>query len=400
GGFGGGAAATVKAGDQVIIGTPATWQTVTVSSVSGGGPGGMTLVISPALKAAHVTRENVMYPGTGLELEAPLKFTHSANLPFSDRGTGITFSPATAFAHSSNEPVTALGTGIMLDGPLAHAHAVDAVVHDAAVTTAGYQGSPAPNQWFGGPAMSSAAGNITLRDAQGLVVDSLNYGLVVDPWAAEGFQGNTPTETSGCKAPALSLGGGGNGRPAATINEPARSAGRFPDGADTDSNCADFHVQAAATLAAASAVGATNIKVASVEGFSAGQTLMIGAGPEMESVTIANVGTPGASTTGGAVAAGATSIPVANAFGFRPGQTITIGEGADAETVTVAAGGRRGAPVVMIESPLKSAHAAGTQVAGTGITLTSGLTHAHASGASVADHVPTPGAPNEYTASR
>jgi hypothetical protein len=403
GGFGpnAGGASPVKAGDQVIIGTPATWQTVTVSSVSGGGQGGMTLAISPALTAAHVTRENVMYPGTGLELEAPLKFTHSANLPFSDRGTGITFSPATAFAHSSNEPVTALGTGITLDAPLARAHATDAVVHDAAVTTAGYQGSPAPNQWFGGPALSPAAGAIVLRDAAGLVVDSLNYGLVVDPWAAEGFQGNTPRETSGCRVPALGAAGGGGGfRAAAPVAEPARSAGRFPDGADTDSNCADFHVQSAATLAAASAPGATNIKVASVDGFSVGQTLMIGMGADMETATIASVGTPGASTTDAALAAGATSIPVANAFGFRPGQTIVIGEGADAETATVAAGGRRGAPAVTIDAPLKNAHPAGTQVAGTGITLTSALTRAHASGASVADHMPTPGAPNQYTASR
>src|SRR6185312_13142105 len=207
GGFGGGAENAVKAGDEVIIGSPATWQTVTISSVSAGGQGGMTLAISPALKEAHVARENVMYPGTGLELEAPLKFTHSANLPFSDRGTGITFEPATAFAHSSNEPIQALGTGIQLDSPLGNSHGVEVV----------------------------------LRDAAGLVVDSLNYGLEVDPWAAEGFQGNTPTETSGCRAPAVSLGGGGNGRPAAAINEPSRSVGRFPDGADTDSNCEDFH---------------------------------------------------------------------------------------------------------------------------------------------------------------
>ncbi len=30
---------------------------------------------------------------------------------------------------------------------------------------------------------------MVLRDAAGLVVDSLNYGLLVDPWAAEGYQG-------------------------------------------------------------------------------------------------------------------------------------------------------------------------------------------------------------------
>ena len=134
------------------------------------------------------TGEAVVAQGTGLDLAAPLKFNHAANLPFSDRGTGISFKPATAFAHSSNEPVQPLGTGITLDSPLAKDHAIDAVVRDAAVTTAGYQGTPAPNQWFGGPALSPSAGNMVLRDAAGLVVDSLNYGGLVDPWAAEGYQ--------------------------------------------------------------------------------------------------------------------------------------------------------------------------------------------------------------------
>ncbi len=409
GGFGGGP--TVAAGDQVRIGTPANWQTVTISAVSAGGQGGgqggpqgggTTLTFSPALTVAHAASENAMFLGTGLELTAPLKFNHAANLPFNDRGTGISFSPATAFAHLSNEPIQALGTGIMLDSAVTKEHAIDAVVYDAAVTTAGYQGSPAPDQWFGGPAILPAAGSIVLRDRAGLVVDSLSYGLSVDPWATEGFQGNTATQTNGCKVPALggAGGGGGFGRAAAPVAEPARSAGRFPDGNDTDSNCRDFHMQSAATLAAAAAAGATNIKVASVEGFSAGQTIMIDSGANMETATVANVGTPGASTTDAAVAAGATSIPVANAFGFRPGQTITIGEGADQETATVAAGGRRGAPAVTIDAPLKNAHAAGTQVAGTGITLTSALTRAHTSGSQIADDVPTPGAPNKYTASR
>ena len=57
--------------------------------------------------------------GTGLDLAEPLKFNHSANMPFSVRGTGISFQPATAFAHSSNEPLLPLGTGITLDKPLA-----------------------------------------------------------------------------------------------------------------------------------------------------------------------------------------------------------------------------------------------------------------------------------------
>jgi hypothetical protein len=165
--------------------------------------------------------------GTGLTLADPLQFDHASNLPFSDWGTGITFTPATKFAHASNEPVQALGSGITLDQPLAHDHAVNAVVRDAAVTTAGYQGAKAPNLWFGGPTLSTGAGSMVLRDASGLVADSLNYGLVVDPWSAEGYQAGSPG--SGCKA-AVPASTGANGR----------SMARFPDGADTDSNCGDF----------------------------------------------------------------------------------------------------------------------------------------------------------------
>src|SRR5206468_2943759 len=125
--------------------------------------------------------------------------------------TGISFKPATAFAHSSNEPVQPLGTGITLDSPVARDHAIDAVVRDATVTTAGYQGTPAPNQWFGGPVLSNAAGAMVLRDAAGLVADSLNYGLFVDPWASEGYHGKSGAGEGGCRVASPGAGRGGFG---------------------------------------------------------------------------------------------------------------------------------------------------------------------------------------------
>ena len=256
-------------GDKMTVGTPANHETVTITAVGAPGPTGTSVDFTPALANVHLAREDAVAHGTGLDLAAPLKFKHAANMPFSARGTGISFTPATAFAHSSNEPVQPLGTGITLDKPLAKAHAIDAVVRDAAVTTAGYQGTPAPNQWFGGPALSTSAGTMVLRDAAGLVVDSLNYGLLVDPWASEGYQATSGAGESGCRVPSPGAGRGfgGFGGPAApAVATPHRSAGRFPDGADTDSNCNDFLLQAATTLSAASAVGATNIKVASVAG--------------------------------------------------------------------------------------------------------------------------------------
>jgi hypothetical protein len=195
-------------GDKIIIGD-GTRQTVAITAIDASSPHGADVTFTPALAQSHINDEEVTEPGSGLDLAAPLRFSHAANLPFSDRGTGITFQPATAFAHISNEPVQPLGTGITLSQPLSRNHAIDAVVRDAAVTTAGYQGTPAPNQWFGGPELATIyplfgrniiinQGSMVLRNAAGLVVDSLNYGALVDPWAAEGDQAASGMGASGC----------------------------------------------------------------------------------------------------------------------------------------------------------------------------------------------------------
>ena len=239
---------------------------------------------------------------------------------------------------------------------------------------------------------------MVLRDAAGLVVDSLNYGGLVDPWAAEGYQAASGSGQSGCRVP--SPGATRGFGPAASTPRSNRSAGRFPDGIDTDSNCTDFLLQAATTLPAASAAGATNIKVANVAGFDAGQTIMIDTGANLETAVIATVGTAGATTVGAATDVGATVIPVASAIGFSAGQTITIDSGANSETAVVASTTLRGAATITVAAPLKFAHAAGAQVSGTGITLTAALTRAHASGTQVFSDVPTPGAANTYHSSR
>jgi non-reducing end alpha-L-arabinofuranosidase len=393
-------------GDKLTVGTPANHETVSITAVGAANPAGAGVTITPALARAHLNREFVVAQGTGLDLAAPLKFPHAANLPFSVRGTGISFTPATAVAHSSNEPVQPLGTGITLDSPLARDHPIDAVVRDAAVTTAGYQGTPAPNQWFGGPVLSPAAGAIVLRDAAGHVADSLNYGLLVDPWASEGYHGKSGSGEAGCRVttPGPGRGGfGGRGGPAAPVTTPHRSAGRFPDGFDTDSNCTDFQVQPATTIAAASATGATNIKVTSVADFAAGQSIIVDTGASVETAAIATVGTSGATTAGAATAAGGTVIPVASGAGFITGQTITIDSGANVETAVVASanfGGRGGGATITVSAPLTLAHAAGAQISGSGITLTAALTRPHDGGAQVVGDLPTPGAPNKYSSRR
>jgi hypothetical protein len=396
-------------GDKLTVGTPANREVVTITAVGTGGPTGTGIDVVPAFAKAHGNAEGIVVPGTGLDLAAPLQFNHVANLPFGDRGTGITFQPATAFAHSSNEPVQALGTGITLDSPLAKDHAIDAVVRDASVTTAGYQGTPAPNQWFGGPALFTNAltfgdrtvtinaGNMVLRDAAGLVVDSLNYGGVVDPWAAEGYQATSGSDKSGChvRAPGL-VAGFGPFNPAAAASN--MSAGRFPDGTDTDSNCTDFLIQPAATMPNGSAAGATNIRVSNVADFAAGDTITVDTGASRESAVIATVGTPGATTLAAATNAGATSVRVFGVAGFSAGQTITIDSGANLETAVIGsvAFGRGGATIT-VTAPLTLAHAADAQVSGTGITLTAALTNAHGTGTLVESGAPTPGAPNQYS---
>jgi hypothetical protein len=345
-------------------------------------------------------------PGTGFDLAEPLKFNHSSNLPFSARGTGISFEPASSFVHSSNEPVLALRYSITLDQPLANDHQIDDVVRDEKVTTAGYQGTKAPDQWFGGPTLSASAGNMMLRDADGNVVDGLNYGGLVDPWAAEGYQATSGAGANGCIVTSPSMGRGFRMGPSTPTSQPNRSAGRFPDGKDTDSNCSDFLVQSVVTISAPAAKGSNNIKVSGVRDFVPGQKIIIGSGTDSEYTVIASVGTPGGSTVSSAARAGTTVILVSGVAGFNAGQTINIGNGANLEMAIVAniTPGRRrfGAPgsipadTITVAKPLKYAHSAGAQVSGSGITLATPMTMAHEIGTQVAANVPTPGESNQY----
>jgi hypothetical protein len=195
--------------------------------------------------------------------------------------------------------------------------------------------------------------------------------------------------------------------PSAPTSQPDRSAGRFPDGKDSDSNCSDFLVQSVVTISAPAAKGSNNIKVSGVADFVPGQHIIIGSGTDLENIVIATVGTPGGSTVSSASKAGKTVILVSGVEGFNAGQNISIGNGANLETAVVAniSPGRRrfGAPgsipadTITVAKPLKYAHAAGAQVSGSGITLASPLNMAHNIGSQVAGNIPTPGKPNKYT---
>jgi hypothetical protein len=236
---------------------------------------------------------------------------------------------------------------------------------------------------------------MVLRDASGVVADSLNYGGLVDPWAAEGDQAASGARQSGCYVPAP----GSVFEPWSTLVTPIAtdtSAGRFPDGADTDSNCTDFLTQAVATLSATPPAGATNIKVTSMEGFHPGQTILIDSGANLETAVISTTGTPGATTLSTSTQVGATVLHTANVTGFAKGQTISIGDGANSETAVISSITARGGAKITLAAPLARAHASGGQISGSGISLTTPLARAHASGAQVSDDLPTPGAPNQY----
>lgn len=349
-------------------------------------------------------------PGTGLELEEPLKFAHASNMPFSVNGTGISFEPATKYDHSSNEPVLPLVYAIELSEPLAMSHDIDDVVFDKNVTNAGYQGEIAADQLFGGPALSASQGAMVLRDAKGLVVDGLNYGGVVDPWLSEGHQGLNRANGNFVQAPA----GGNRGRfgaPAAQTISPDLSSGRYPDGDDSDDNRADFNIQRSTNIAADAVAGDNNIKVSNVFNLKEGQTIIIGNGNNRESVTISSVGTAGGTTLTANVSAGSKKLLVSSSQNFSAGQEITVGNGDNVEGVQIAsiAAARRGfyfggmnrntptpPDTIILASPVRKSYKVGNIMSGTGVNLSAPLTKDHKNGDALVSSVPTPGQANRY----
>ena len=218
------------------------------------------------------------------------------------------------------------------------------------------------------------AGSMVLRDAAGLVADSLNYGGLVDPWAAEGYQATSGAGQSGCRVASPGPGLGPPDPPRRSTG--ARAASRTAS--TPDSNCADFLLQPVTTLSAASAAGASNIKVAGVADFAPGQTIMIDTGANLETAVIATVGTAGATTISAATNAGRDGYPGRQRGGFQLGAEHRHRQRREPRN-----GGCRSLSPAAEEapqsplSPLTLAHAAGAQVSGTGITLAGALTRAH-----------------------
>ena len=332
--------------------------------------------------------------GTGLDIAEPLKFHHASNMPYSVNGTGITFEPATKHAHYSNEPVLALCFSLELEQPLKSAHAINEPVQAG---TAGFAGTP--DLVFGGPALSESAGNITLRDAKGNIADALNYGLVVDPYLAEGYQADSGLEEDGNFVPVpypgrrFGFGFGGPQPQTASL-----SAGRFPDGADLDDNKNDFRVQRAMNLQMPVGPGATNLKVSSVDGLVEGGPIVVGNG---EVLTVAKIGTPGATLLQGNSGAGARTIVVASAQNFAPGQDVLVGDELAVVAEAIIPRGwwmprEQQENKLVLTAPLRKAHKSGEPIVGTGVTLSAPLQAGYPAGAAVSTAKPTPGAANQY----
>ena len=159
------------------------------------------------------------------------------------------------------------------------------------------------------------------------------------------------------------------------------TAGSTGSGITLTAPLAKAHVLGGSVLTVTPA-GTTNIKVASVANFTAGQSITVDWGANTETVTIASVGTAGLAGTGitltsgltmahggnmpviALTAVGTTNIKVGSVTNFVVGQSILVDSGTNQETATIAAVGTTG-------------------VGGTGITLTSGLTLPHQTGAMV-----------------
>ena len=337
-------------------------------------------------------------PGTGLDIAEPLKFNHASNMPYSVNGTGITFEPATKQVHYSNEPVLALCFSLELDSPLSAAHPINEAV---IAGTGGYRGAVPADLTFGGPALSDAGGNITLRDAKGNIADALNFGLVTDPWLSEGYQADSGLDEPGNFVPTpaagrrFGFGGGAQPQPAAL------SAGRFPDGADKDDNKIDFRVQQATNLAVAVKAGEDNVKVSSVQGLKEGAPIVVGRGENAQVFTVKQLGTAGGTQLAAPAGAGSKTLVVASAMGFTAGQEILVG---DEKAVVAEVIMPRGwwmpraqqENKLVLGAPLRKAHPAAETVSGTGVTLSEPLKADYPAGAPVATGQPTPGAANAF----
>jgi type 1 glutamine amidotransferase len=162
------------------------------------------------------------------------------------------------------------------------------------------------------------------------------------------------------------------------------------------------------TLNGASVAGATGLRLQTPFGFRAGQEIVVDSGDNQETVTIAKALSPPptlSTTLTAPAAAGDTQVRIASYTqdntggpnqpsnnGPIVGQPIVLDTGANQEVVTVARHisplPPAPAPNVVLSAPLAKNHAAGTATTLANVILGTPLTKAHATGTAVADPRP------------
>ena len=235
-------------GDKLTVGTPANHETVTIAATGAASPAGATVDVHagarPRAPQSRVRRRTGNGPRPGGAAEVHTRgqpaVQREGNRDQRQAGDGVCALEQRAGAAARHRYHARQPAG---QGSCDRRGRARRRGHDRGLPgDAGAQ--PVVRRPRRSP-MPPAA--LVLRDAAGLVADSLNYGLLVDPWASEGYHGKSGSGEAGCRVPAPGPGRGGRGGPAAPVTTPHRSAGRFPDGRDTDSNCADFQLQPATT---------------------------------------------------------------------------------------------------------------------------------------------------------
>jgi hypothetical protein len=148
---------------------------------------------------------------------------------------------------------------------------------------------------------------------------------------------------------------------------------------------------AATTLVAPAKAGDGTVHTASISGMTAGHQIVLDTGANYELATIAGVGTaaPAATSLAAAAAAGDTTIKVASVANLTAGHQIVVDTGANLETGSIATVGTAGAAGtgVTLAAPLTLAHASGAAARdeGTGIALAAPLALAHAAASAARD---------------
>ena len=263
-----------RAGDKVTVGTPANHETVTIATVGAARQGGASVDFTPALR-----------PGA----RRPRVRRRSGNGARSRRAVDVQpcGEPAVQRSWNGDQPPGRRCLPIQQPArPAArHRHHIRQSSEERSRDRCGrtrrrrYDGGlpgTAGTESMVRGALSPAAGDMVLRDAAGLVVDSLNYGLLVDPWASEGYQGGVRSGTERLPRADARLRPGGFGPDGGRRLDASSERGPLPRRRRHRQQLHRFSVAGCHHAAGRGSIaGATNIKVASVADFAAGQTILI-----------------------------------------------------------------------------------------------------------------------------